>query len=91
MVINGRGQIGLDLCTMFPNGTFWTILDIALDQHHAVGLTETFVRTVSGLLVHLHLSLAITGPVYVPLKCRSFQNTRRYKTFRFQNVNDLSN
>lgn len=91
MVINSRGQIGLYLCTMFPNGKFWTILNITLDQHHAVGLAETFGRTVSGLLVHLHLFLTITSPVYVPLKCRSFQNTRCYKTFRFQNVNDLSN
>ena len=32
MVIDGRGQIRLYLCTIFPNRKFWPILDITLDQ-----------------------------------------------------------
>ena len=91
MVINGRGQISLYLCTIFPNGKFRTILDITLDQHHAVRLTETFGRAVPGFLVHLHLFLTIARPIYVAFKSRSFQNTRCHKTFCFQNVNDLGN
>lgn len=38
MVIDGRGQIGLYLCTVFPNGQFGIILDVTLDQYHAVRL-----------------------------------------------------
>ena len=75
MVINGRGQISLCLCTIFPNGKFGAILDIALDQHHAVRLTETFGRAVPGLPVHLHLFLTIARPVYVAFKSRPVSYT----------------
>lgn len=91
MVINGRGQIGLYLCTIFPNGEFRTILDITLDQHYAVRLAEASGRTVSCLLVHLHLLLSVSSPVYVAFKGGTLQNAGSHKTFCFQNVNDLGN
>ena len=91
MVIDGRGQIGLYLCTVFPDGQFGTILDVTLDQHHAVRLTEPFGRAAPGLFVHLHLLPPIAGFVDMPLQGRPFQNTGSDKTFCFQDVNDLGN
>lgn len=58
----------LYLCTVFPNGQFGTILDVSLDQHHAVRLTEPFGRTVTGFFVHLHLFPSIAGFVDMPLQ-----------------------
>ena len=68
MVVNGGGQIGLYLCTIFPNGKFRSILDITLDQHHTVRLAETSGRTVPGLFIHLHLVPTVSSPVYVAFK-----------------------
>ena len=68
MIIDGRGQIGLYLCTVFANRQFGTILDVPLDQHHAVRLTEPFGRAVPGLFVHLHLLPAIAGFVDMTLQ-----------------------
>ena len=79
MVINGRGQIGLYLCAIFPNRKFGTILDISLDQHHSVGFTEPFGRAVPGLFVHLHLFLPISSPVYVTLKAVTVGSGTRKK------------
>lgn len=42
MVINSRGQIGLYFGTIFSNRKFGSILDISLDQHHAVRFAEAF-------------------------------------------------
>ena len=91
MVIDCRGQVSLYLGSISSNRKLGTILDIRLDQHHAVWFAETFGRTVPCILVHLHLLLAVTGLVDMAFQSRTLLSTGCCKPFRFQDVDDLGN
>ena len=91
MVVNGGRKIGLYPCPVFADGKFRSILDITLDQHHTVRFAETFGRTVSGIFVHLHLFLPITGFIYVAFQRGALQNAGCGISLCLQDVNDLGN
>ena len=89
MVIHRRGQIGLYPGAVFPNGKLRPVLDIPLDQHHAVRLAEAFGRTLPRVTVYLHLFPSVTSPVQVPSKSGAFQDSRCSIAFQFQDADDL--
>ncbi len=89
MVINGRGQIGLYHGTVFPYGQLAPVLDVSLEKHHPVGLTETFGRTVTGIPVHLHLAYTKACLIEMPFQGGTFQCPGWDPVFLLQNEDDL--
>ena len=89
MVINGRGKICLNHRPVFSYGKTGTVLYIALDQHHPVGLAETPGGTFACIPVDLHVGGTESCLIHVPLKSRAFQEAGSHLSLHLKNQYDL--
>ena len=89
MVIYQGGNIALHLRAVLAQRKLHDIFNVALYQHHPVRLAETPGRRLLSFSDLLHLPLAETGLVQVPLQGRPRQLTRIYNVLCLQNEDDL--